>query len=63
VGRYERYLRRLGVLTDAIAEEARADALDRMKKGIAAAEALPPPDPDVVFAHAYVDPPPGFREG
>jgi pyruvate dehydrogenase E1 component alpha subunit len=63
VGRYERYLRRLGVLTDAIAEEARADALDRMKKGIAAAEALPPPDPEVVFAHAYVDPPPGFREG
>ncbi|HWM13315.1 MAG TPA: thiamine pyrophosphate-dependent enzyme, partial [Gaiellaceae bacterium] len=42
VGRYERYLRRLGVLTDAIAEEARADALDRMKKGIAAAEAFPP---------------------
>jgi len=63
VGRYERYLRRLGVLTDAIAEEARADALDRMKKGIAAAEALPPPDPEVVFSHAYVDPPPGFREG
>jgi len=63
VGRYERYLRRLGVLTDAIAEEARADALDRMKKGIAAAEALPPPDPEVVFSHAYVDPPPGFRDG
>jgi TPP-dependent pyruvate/acetoin dehydrogenase alpha subunit len=63
VGRYERYLRRLGVLTDAVAEEARADALDRMKKGIAAAEAFPPPDPEVVFSHAYVDPPPGFREG
>jgi pyruvate dehydrogenase E1 component alpha subunit len=63
VGRYERYLRRLGVLTDAVVEEARADALDRMKKGIAAAEAFPPPDPEVVFSHAYVDPPPGFREG
>jgi pyruvate dehydrogenase E1 component alpha subunit len=63
VGRYERYLRRLGVLTDAIAEDVRAEALDRMKKGIAAAEALPPPDPEVVFSHAYVDPPPGFREG
>ena len=63
VGRYERYLRRLGVLTDAIADEARADALDRMKKGIAAVEALPPPDPEVVFSHAYVDPPPGFRDG
>jgi pyruvate dehydrogenase E1 component alpha subunit len=63
VGRYERYLRRVGVLTDELAEEIRADALGRMKAGIAAAEALPPPDPEVVFAHAYVDPPPGFRDG
>jgi pyruvate dehydrogenase E1 component alpha subunit len=63
VGRYDRYLRRLGVLTDALAEEARADALDRMRKGIAAAEALPAPDPEVVFSHAYVEPPRGFREG
>jgi pyruvate dehydrogenase E1 component alpha subunit len=63
VGRYDRYLRRLGVLTDALAEEARADALDRMRKGIAAAEALPAPDPEVVFSHAYVEPPPAFREG
>lgn len=63
VGRYERYLRRLGLLTDELAEEVRAEALERMKKGIAAAEALAPPDPEVVFAHAYVDPPPGLREG
>jgi pyruvate dehydrogenase E1 component alpha subunit len=63
VGRYDRYLRRLGVLTDALAEEARADALDRMRKGIAATEALPAPDPEVVFSHAYVEPPPGYREG
>jgi pyruvate dehydrogenase E1 component alpha subunit len=63
VGRYERYLRRVGVLTDEPAEEIRADALGRMKAGIAAAEAMPPPDPEVVFAHAYVDPPPGFRDG
>jgi hypothetical protein len=34
-----------------------------MKEGIAAVEALPPPDPEVVFAHAYVDPPPTLREG
>jgi TPP-dependent pyruvate/acetoin dehydrogenase alpha subunit len=63
LGRYDGYLRRLGVLTDELAEEARADALERMKKGIAAVEAFPPPDPEVVFAHAYVDPPPGMREG
>ena len=63
LGRYERYLRRAGVLTDALAEEVRADALDRMRKGIQAAEALPAPDPEVVFAHAYVEPPPGVRDG
>jgi pyruvate dehydrogenase E1 component alpha subunit len=63
VGRYERYLRRVSVLTDELAEEVRGDALGRMKAGIAAAEAMPPPDPEVVFAHAYVDPPPGFRDG
>jgi len=63
VGRYERYLRRIGVLADELAEEIRTDALGRMKAGIAAAEALPPPDPEVVFSHAYVDPPPGLRDG
>jgi pyruvate dehydrogenase E1 component alpha subunit len=63
VGRYESYLRRLGVLTDELAEEVRADALARMKTGIAAVEALPPPDPEVVFSHAYVAPPPGLRDG
>jgi pyruvate dehydrogenase E1 component alpha subunit len=63
VGRYESYLRRIGVLTDELAEEIRADALGRMKAGIAAAEAMPPPDPEEVFAHAYVDPPPGLRDG
>src|SRR5204863_8670955 len=41
LGRYERYLRRLGVLTDEIAEEARAAALEAMRAGIIAAEALP----------------------
>jgi pyruvate dehydrogenase E1 component alpha subunit len=63
VGRYESYLRRIGVLTDELAQEIRADALGRMKAGIAAAEAMPPPDPEEVFAHAYVDPPPGLRDG
>jgi len=40
-GRYERYLRRIGVLHDALAEAARAEALEAMRAGIAAAEALP----------------------
>jgi pyruvate dehydrogenase E1 component alpha subunit len=63
VGRFERYLRRAGVLTDELVEEATSDALAQMKAGIAAIEALPPPDRELLFAHAYASPPPGVREG
>jgi pyruvate dehydrogenase E1 component alpha subunit len=63
LGRYEGYLRRLGVLTDELAGEIRAGALEAMRSGIAAAEALPAPGPEAVFAHAYVDPPPTYRAG
>jgi pyruvate dehydrogenase E1 component alpha subunit len=54
-GRYERYLRRVGILTDDIAEQARAEALERMRAGIAAAEALPEPDPELVTRNAYAE--------
>jgi pyruvate dehydrogenase E1 component alpha subunit len=54
-GRYERYLRRIGVLHDALAEAARAEALEAMRAGIAAAEALPEPDPELVTRNAYVE--------
>jgi pyruvate dehydrogenase E1 component alpha subunit len=54
-GRYERYLRRVGVLTDELAEAARAEALEAMRTGIVAAEALPDPDPDLVTKHAYAE--------
>ncbi len=60
VGRFEGYLRRLGVLTDEFAEQMRAEAADAMRAGIAAAEAEPPPDPGLVFEHAFVDPPESF---
>jgi pyruvate dehydrogenase E1 component alpha subunit len=60
VGRYERYLRRLGVLDDAIAEDAKAEALDVMKRGIAEAEAEPGPDIGLLFEHAYANPPASF---
>jgi pyruvate dehydrogenase E1 component alpha subunit len=63
LGRYERYLRRIGVLTDAFAEQAQEQALAAMRDGIAAAEALPDPDPELVFRNAYVDPPPNLRDG
>jgi pyruvate dehydrogenase E1 component alpha subunit len=63
VGRYERYLRRIGVLTDAFAEQAHEQARAAMRDGIAAAEGLPEPDPELVFEHAYVEPPPNLRDG
>ena len=62
VGRYEGYLRRLGVLNDAIAEEARAEAAALMREGIARAEAEPPPDARLLFANTYAEPPPSFRD-
>jgi pyruvate dehydrogenase E1 component alpha subunit len=55
LGRYERYLRRLGVLTNDLVETARAEALEAMRAGISAAESLPEPDPDLVTRHAYAD--------
>jgi pyruvate dehydrogenase E1 component alpha subunit len=54
-GRYERYLRRLGLLTDEVVEEMRAAALETMRAGIAAVEALPQPGSDLVTTHAYAD--------
>jgi pyruvate dehydrogenase E1 component subunit alpha len=60
VGRYERYLRRLGLLTDELDQEIRAGAAETMRKGIAAAEAEPPADLSLLFDHAFVDPPASF---
>jgi len=60
VGRYEGYLRRLGLLTDELADEVKAEAAEAMRRGIAQAEAEPPADPSLVFEHAYVDPPRSF---
>jgi pyruvate dehydrogenase E1 component alpha subunit len=54
-GRYERYLRRAGILTDGLVDEIRAEALEVMRAGIAAAEALPEPDPDLVTRNAYAE--------
>jgi pyruvate dehydrogenase E1 component alpha subunit len=57
VGRYERYLERVGVLDAADAEQIRDDALAVMRAGIAEAEAEPVPDVSLLFEHAYADPP------
>jgi pyruvate dehydrogenase E1 component alpha subunit len=58
LGRYEQYLRRLGVLDDAHADEVRQEALETMRAGIAAAEAEPAPDVSLIFDRAYAAPPP-----
>jgi len=58
VGRFEEYLREAGVLDDAFIAQARADAEDAMRAGIAEAEAEPPPDPALLYEHAYAEPPP-----
>ena len=61
LGRYEAYLRRLGLLSDEAAEAVRAEALERMREGIAAAEAESPPDPSLLFSHALAEPPASFE--
>jgi pyruvate dehydrogenase E1 component alpha subunit len=63
LGRYERYLRRHGILHDDLDASIKNEAAELMRAGIAAAEAEPDPDPELVFEHAYVQPPPGLRDG
>jgi TPP-dependent pyruvate/acetoin dehydrogenase alpha subunit len=60
LGRYDAYLRRLGVLDDGFAEQVRQEALDTMRAGIAAAEAEPAADLSVVFDRALANPPASF---
>jgi pyruvate dehydrogenase E1 component alpha subunit len=62
VGRYERYLVRLGILKSSQVEEIKEAALDTMRAGIAEAEAEPPADLALVFEHAFVEPPPAFAD-
>jgi pyruvate dehydrogenase E1 component alpha subunit len=60
LGRYERYLRKLGLLGDDLEASVKAEALEVMRAGIAAAEAEPDPDVGLVFEHAYANPPASF---
>src|SRR5690242_16989472 len=57
LGRYERYLRRLGILGDDLEATIRAEAADAMRTGIAAAEAEPEADIALLFENAYASPP------
>ncbi len=55
---FEAYLGRLGVLDDARKAAVEEDALAMMRAGIQAAEDEPAAGPELVFAHAYAEPPP-----
>ena len=57
LGRYERYLRKHGVLHDDLEAGVKAESLDAMRQGIAEVEAAPEPDIGLVFEHAYANPP------
>ena len=63
LGQYERFLRRLGLLGDELAASTRAEAEAALRAGITAAEAEAPGDPELLFTHAYVDPPGNVRNG
>src|SRR3954471_14084984 len=63
VGRYERYLRRLGILGDELDATIKTEAAELMRAGITAAEAEPDPDPNLIFDNTYASPPPNLREG
>jgi pyruvate dehydrogenase E1 component alpha subunit len=63
LARFERLLTEQGVLTAERAEEARREAEELMRAGIAAAEAEPPGDPELLFTNVYVDPPGNMRRG
>jgi pyruvate dehydrogenase E1 component alpha subunit len=54
---YEDYLVRLGVLDDDRRAEVKEEALAAMRAAIQEAEDEPAGDPELVFAHAYADPP------
>jgi len=60
LGRYERYLRRLGILGDGLDQTIRDEAAEAMRAGIAAAEAEPEPDIGLLFEHTYANPPASF---
>ncbi len=57
VGRYEAYLRRIGVLDDQTADSIRGEAAQMMRDAIGTAEAEPEADAGLVFEHAYAEPP------
>jgi pyruvate dehydrogenase E1 component alpha subunit len=57
LARYEAYLRRQGILDEATAEQVRADATEEVRRAMRDVEALPDPDPALIFDTTYAVPP------
>lgn len=57
LARYEGYLQRRGLLDADAAEAVRGEAVELVKQGMRAVEALPDPDPALVFDTTYARPP------
>ena len=62
IERLARYMRAQGLLDDAAAAEALADADRQVAEAVAAFEAIPPPGPEELFAHVYADLTPPLAE-
>jgi pyruvate dehydrogenase E1 component alpha subunit len=61
LGRFENQLRQLGVLDERAVGEIRDEAVAEVEAGIDAAEALPDPDPRLLFDTTYALPPRALR--
>jgi pyruvate dehydrogenase E1 component subunit alpha len=61
LGRFENQLRQLGVLDERAVAEIRDQALAEIEAAIETAEALPPPDPRLIFDTTYALPPRALR--
>ena len=62
IERLARYMRSRGLLDDAIAAQALAEADEKVAAAVTAYEAIPPPVPGEIFAHVYADLTPPLAE-
>jgi pyruvate dehydrogenase E1 component alpha subunit len=62
IERLGRYMRANGLLDDASAAEAVAEADRKVAEAVAAFEAIPPPDPEEIFKHVYAEMTPQLAE-
>jgi len=62
LGRYERYLRRQGVLGDDLDAAIKSEAADVMRAGITEAEAEPDADVSLLFDNVYANPPESLQQ-